>query len=245
MGSLSISSALSLSLTSRPSSAPAFTPASLSPTGWYDPSDITTLFQDSAGTVPVTASGDPVGRMNDKSGNDNHLTQATASARPIYTVAGAVKYLLFDGIDDVLVNPAAVFATQPNALWIGLEPLALSGNVFDGLAGRQALFGNLSFFSGAGTPSAGFTLNIGTQAVVGVQVDGASSYAREDGVNAAVMAASPGTSGLTGLNLGCFTPSSNHFNMKAHGFIVVDRLLTAGEMASLDTWMAAKQGRVL
>ncbi|PJK29972.1 hypothetical protein [Minwuia thermotolerans] len=34
---------------------------------WYDPSDLSTLFQDSVGTTPVTADGDPVGLMLDKS----------------------------------------------------------------------------------------------------------------------------------------------------------------------------------
>ena len=34
---------------------------------WYDPSDKSTLFQDVAGTVPVTKDGDPVGLMLDKS----------------------------------------------------------------------------------------------------------------------------------------------------------------------------------
>lgn len=34
---------------------------------WYDPSDLTTLFQDSAGTTPVTATGQPVGLILDKS----------------------------------------------------------------------------------------------------------------------------------------------------------------------------------
>lgn len=34
---------------------------------WYDPSDLTTLFQDSAGTVPVTATGQSVGLVLDKS----------------------------------------------------------------------------------------------------------------------------------------------------------------------------------
>lgn len=34
---------------------------------WFDPSDLTTLFQDSAGTIPVTAAGQPVGLMLDKS----------------------------------------------------------------------------------------------------------------------------------------------------------------------------------
>lgn len=50
---------------------------------WYDPSDLSTLFQDSAGTTPVTAVGQPVGKMLDKSGRANHATQATAAARPV------------------------------------------------------------------------------------------------------------------------------------------------------------------
>ena len=51
---------------------------------WYDPSDLTTLFQDAAMTVPVTAAGQSVAAMRDKSGNGRHLTQAIAAARPIY-----------------------------------------------------------------------------------------------------------------------------------------------------------------
>ena len=53
-------------------------------TGGYSPSDLSTLFQDSAGTTPVTTAGQPVGLMLDNSGNDNHATQATAAARPTY-----------------------------------------------------------------------------------------------------------------------------------------------------------------
>jgi len=34
---------------------------------WYDPSDLSTMFQDSAGTTPVTADGQPVGLILDKS----------------------------------------------------------------------------------------------------------------------------------------------------------------------------------
>jgi len=34
---------------------------------WYDPSDLSTLFQDAMGTIPVTSAGDPVGLMLDKS----------------------------------------------------------------------------------------------------------------------------------------------------------------------------------
>lgn len=51
--------------------------------GWYDVSDMSTLFQDAAGTTPVTAVEQPVGRMLDKSGRGNHATQATTTKRPV------------------------------------------------------------------------------------------------------------------------------------------------------------------
>lgn len=37
--------------------------------GWYDPSDLSTLWQDSAGTIPVGNDGDPVALVQDKSGS--------------------------------------------------------------------------------------------------------------------------------------------------------------------------------
>jgi hypothetical protein len=67
--------------------AGGFTPASLFAAGeqgvWYDPSDFSTMFQDSAGTTPVTAVEQPVGRILDKSGRGNTATQATDASRPV------------------------------------------------------------------------------------------------------------------------------------------------------------------
>lgn len=60
---------------------------------WYDPADITTLFQDAAGTVPVTAAGQPVGLMLDKSGNGVHAEQPTAGLRPVYQTGGNFSWL--------------------------------------------------------------------------------------------------------------------------------------------------------
>ena len=53
---------------------------------WYDPSNISTLFQDAAMTIPVTANGDPVGAMMDLSGNGNHAIQSVSAYRPTYQV---------------------------------------------------------------------------------------------------------------------------------------------------------------
>lgn len=50
---------------------------------WYDPSDFSTMFQDAAGTIPVTTVGQAVGRILDKSGRGNHATQTTDTKRPV------------------------------------------------------------------------------------------------------------------------------------------------------------------
>lgn len=44
---------------------------------WYDPSDLSAQFQDTAGTIAVTADGDPVRKVIDKSGNGHNLTNGT------------------------------------------------------------------------------------------------------------------------------------------------------------------------
>ncbi len=52
---------------------------------WLDGSDTSSLYQDSAGTVAVTANSDPVGRWSDKSGEANHAFQSVDNARrPVY-----------------------------------------------------------------------------------------------------------------------------------------------------------------
>jgi hypothetical protein len=62
----------------------AFDPLTLSPYVWLQFNDISTLFTDSAGTTPVTSDGDKIGKVNDKSGNNRHFTQATNGERPSY-----------------------------------------------------------------------------------------------------------------------------------------------------------------
>lgn len=52
---------------------------------WYDPADLSTLFQDTAGTVPVTAVEQAVALMLDKSGRGNHASQATSTKRFRYS----------------------------------------------------------------------------------------------------------------------------------------------------------------
>ncbi len=56
------------------------------------------LFQDAAGTIPVTANGDPVGLMKDLSGNDTFIGQSGAASKPILQE----DLLGYDAVDDFL-----------------------------------------------------------------------------------------------------------------------------------------------
>lgn len=91
----------------------AWSPLSLFSAGevgaWYDPSDLTTMFQDRAGTTPVTADGQTVGKILDKSGRGNHATAPSDAARPLYKTDGTYHWLQFDGVDDSLSTAAINF----------------------------------------------------------------------------------------------------------------------------------------
>ena len=94
---------------------------------FFDPNDISTLFQDAAGTVPVTGAGQAVGLILDKSGRNNHARQTNAASRPILrqnAVTGA-NYLEFDGSDDFLVASSIDFtATDKISLFAGVRKLS-------------------------------------------------------------------------------------------------------------------------
>ena len=51
---------------------------------FYDPNDLSTMFQNSVGTIPVTGAWQPVGLIRDKSGRGNHARQTSSSRRPIF-----------------------------------------------------------------------------------------------------------------------------------------------------------------
>jgi len=68
---------------------------------WYDPSDLATMYQESGGTAPVTADGQPVGLMLDKSPNTINASQPVATKRPTYK--DTPDRLEIDLVDDALL----------------------------------------------------------------------------------------------------------------------------------------------
>ncbi len=105
-----------LRLEGQPAAAPT-SPVATNLLYWLDPSNLSTLWQDTAGTIPVTATGQPVARIDDLSGNGRNFIQGTAANQPIYG-AGMLNgngMLRFDGVNDRLTYTGA---TTPQSVMI-------------------------------------------------------------------------------------------------------------------------------
>lgn len=93
----------------RASAAGAWAPSMLSGIyAYYDATDISTLWKDTAGTDPVTTAGDLVARIDDLSGNGHHLLQATSGSRGAYASGGGIT---MDGTADVYLESTAASNT--------------------------------------------------------------------------------------------------------------------------------------
>lgn len=69
--------------------ASKFSPLSVSGLDfWLDGTDPSVLFTD-AGTTPVAVNGDKIRQANDKSGQGNHVSNATLANRPAYTTGAS------------------------------------------------------------------------------------------------------------------------------------------------------------
>lgn len=239
-----------------------FTPAAVSGLlAWHDPSDLSTLFQDVAMTMPVTASGQAVAAMKDKSGHGYHLTQATASKRPIYTTSGGLYWLESDGVDDAMgvasrfglaANPDLTVVAgmrwlgtkaDERAFEIGSGSGALSGGCgTDGWAWRYNN-GNALF----GSPSNG-TDRVATW-MHQIGGDYGSSQFWRNGVQLSLASSSNGTvvpsstsASATVMNGG--TSSVTGAKMRLYG-MVVGNFFDRTRAAQIESWMAARSGVTL
>lgn len=125
---------------------------------FYDPSDLSTMFQDSAGTTTVTSAGQSVGKVLDKSGRGNNASQATLSKCPLYNTDGTYHWLQHDGVDDMLSTNAVDFTTTDSAtVAIGIKKLqdTLNQIVLDvgGAFSTKYSFGMAAPFASATTVS--------------------------------------------------------------------------------------------
>ena len=157
-----------------------FYPATLYVSGqaglWYEPSTISTLYQDNAGTTAVTASGQQVGKESDKSGRANHAFQATGPSRPTYTVVSSIPFLAYDGVDDGIATAGFATGTLTADMdcFIAIKRTAATSGVPASIA-ESAVNNLFGFFNPGSGISATFGSGSPTYAVNGVDVAGGTA----------------------------------------------------------------------
>lgn len=245
-----------------------FSPLSMFAAGeqgaWYDPSDLTSMFQDTAGTVPVTAAGQTVARINDKSGRGNHRTQATGLSQPILQQDASGRYhLLYDGSNDFMTATIDMAAADSMALVFGIRKLSdAAAAIF--IEASSGLTGSGAYAVNAPT-GASATINarsrgtvtsdaIYTNAAVAAPVTLVASMdadisadrniLRINGAQVATSATDQGTGnyGSHTVYFGRRSGTSNPFNGREYGIIIRGGTSTAAQIAAMETWMNAKTG---
>lgn len=245
---------------------PALLFAASEPGAWYDPSDFSTMFQDDAGTTPVTATGQTVGRILDKSGRGSHATQANSGRRPVLQQdASGYYYLLFDGSDDGLVSSTITPGTDKAQVFAGVRKLsdAAAGVVIESstqlssnsgsiqLAAPLSAASNYSFSSrGTSTGAASYTNAAVAAPLTSVlsglgDISGDRATLRLNGAQVAQAATDQGTGNYLAypLYIGRRGGTSLPFNGRLYSLIVrFGANLDASTISSAETWVNSKTG---
>jgi hypothetical protein len=231
---------------------------------WYDPSDFSTMFQDSAGSTPVTGTGQPVGRINDKSGRGNNATQGTAAARPVLQQDGnGLYYLDFDGTDDELATAAIDFsATDEMTVIAGVRKLSdvSYGTIVSGYADINGTTGNFALFtrvSGGGgytswskgtsqsqtTSAYTFTAPLTNVLTMLADISGDSNQLRINGTVADTSIGDQGTGNYGNHTIGIgYGAASFRVASRLYGIIVRGKTTDATQVAQVESWMNTKTG---
>ena len=225
--------------------------AALSPAVFYDPSDLSTLFQDSDMTIPVTAGGQAVGALRDKSGNGHHLTQADPASRPTYHTDGARHWLTFDGGDDYLGGGIVHGATRSVHIAVRYD----SGDAVVFYGGRSST--NLRSMLGTGLGNA-FGAGVGTTSnysnTVGSALTGLDRivYLGHDATTVEMWTNEPESKSLTQSGqttpgqeafLGAMNNSgspSSYFGGRFYGLIETATVPSDADKATIRSWLEAR-----
>ena len=224
----------------------AFDPLSLFAGGargaWYDATDPATCWQDVNASSPA-AVGQPLGRLDDKSGNGNALVQATATKRPLVGQDGAATFIDTDGAgrtlelpvgmstpawsaDTVIVGLRRQGTGYQNPIWTHSNGLILVLNgatpeTYDGAA-----------YCGGGNVPQGTDVVLSRRAVAG----GAVSLC-VDGTQVAASTAQAGLYGTTSGHVLSQSGAASFLDGCLYGLILIDRWLTDAEHAAAVAWM--------
>ena len=258
---------LGLGLGSRRGGGVAWTPLDLYEPGdillWYDPSDLSTLFQDAAGTTPVTADGQSVALIRDNGPGGYHRTQSLGPSMAKYKTDGVIHRLLYDGTDDFDQTGAINWGTDEIAACVGLTKAsnAAAGTVFEfGITVNNATFGLFAptltsgefQFNSRGTvlaaPRSGvFSAPVTKVLTVMGEISADTAILRVDGVQVAATVTDQGTGNYGNhiMTFGRRQTGATPLNGSEYQTVIRNRLFSTDELARIEAFIAAKAGLTL
>ncbi len=224
---------------------------------FYDSSQLSSLFQDVAGTIPVTAAGQAVARINDLSGLGNHALQPTTFARPVYQTDGTRHWLAFDGVDDHLLTPSINWASLNVTIATGIrKTVDTRATILDGVGAPRFTIeapgpsgGDFAAFlwsTLAVNATARIPAPAPTSAVLMSSFDMTTrvvQMALNAGTPVSATAASGSGVFADGVcAIGRRTGSSQFLNGRLFGLVAISRVLTPGETSQANTFLNARTG---
>lgn len=230
---------------------------------WYELSDFSKLWQDTAGTIAVTGVGQTVKRIDDKSGNGNTLTSTNGAVLELdgggryrLNMTGTSTAFSTSSINFTSVDKISMYSGARNASTSGASMLAeLSVNAFNSLsafylsAGTDV--GRGWSAQGNGTTSGAATTakaNSGQPDFVVLSIThdiaGSLSTMRRNGVAAISGTGSKGTGtfGNYPLYVGSRAGSSYGFVGKFYSLLIFGALHTAAQIKQVETYVNIKTG---
>ena len=253
--------------------APGFDPVGLFSSGeigWVEPMiPGVTLFQDAAGTIPVTAAGQPVGLSKFTAGGQLGFVQDTALNRPIYQVDVQGRgYLAHNGINQWMRTAAFAWGSDKATICAGVMRAAgtegrilfeLSYKVnsnpssFSVSAPENDALSYASVARGSATstlsqlayiPSAPGAVADTSVITAMHSISGDMSTIRQNGVSGVDGTADKGAGnfGTYPLYAGSRAGTSLFFNGNRYPSMGINRLLTEAELAQVEAWVNQRTG---
>lgn len=214
----------------------------------FDPSDISSLKQNSNGTGAVSSAADPVGYIADKSPNGFNGTQATSGQRPTYEIVSGKPVLRFAVIsppmcfDVPLVAAASDWTVVAGVKSTSTNPFSY---LIDAATGRLIFVlrdtnaNVMSYYDGSfhSTASAHGTV----QKLSWVLTSGAAKT-RADGVDVSTGGSYTQKAASGNVRVGASSDAtpSDGFIGDLYGLIIINRALSASELANAEAWVAAR-----
>ena len=207
----------------------------------------------------ITSGGTPVrvSQINDKSGNNRHLSRAVFANQPNWLTngIGGKPAMQFEASRSTSIRNAFGLQAQPFTYALVVRSPSAGGLVTsrfpmgpaDNVGGTQrALIGYFdgppfvfNQFAGSGSGPAGNIANDTDYALV-FQYNGASSAASVNGTNTAPT--NPGAEGFSGIELGAWNNGGNAANVTIGEAMVINGVLSSDNRQSLEGYLAWKWG---